>query len=254
MRLIVFSDIDDTLMQTARKCSGMPGLQEGATSKDGSPGSFTTEGQRLLWTILAANAHAFVPVTARSLGGLHRVRPLRPFKDGAVIDFGAGVLNPDGSFDAEWTAKLTDCADAAATQHTLEVLRNIVAVHWPMASDRIAICNGVPAYLLMRPENSAAVETIAQYLRDLINADSPGQFYLHVTGRDVCVLPAHVNKGSATQYLCEKNGWTEDLVIGAGDSLSDMAFLKNADFLLVPGNSRIASHLAQAATTQMELL
>lgn len=254
MRLIVLSDIDDTLMQTARKCEGMAGLQEGAVSKDGGSGSFTTAKQRLLWTALQAQAHAFVPVTARSQAGLQRVRPAHPFSGGAVIDFGAGVLNADGTFDEAWTAKLQECAELQDSQHTLELLRNIVTVHWPMAKERIAASNGVPAYLLLRPERSCDIEAISQYLKDLILADSPGQYYLHVTGRDVCVLPAHVNKGSAAQYLCEKNGWTEDLVVGLGDSLSDLAFLKDADFMVVPRSSRIATHAQSLASNRMELL
>lgn len=252
MRLIVLTDIDDTLMRTQRKCAGGEDLVMGATRADGTPGSVTTGHQRRMLELLSASAGALVPVTARSKEGLLRVDLGTPFVDGAVVDFGAGVLNVDGSYDQKWTDKLRKCAEPLAVLETFESIKSIVQLHWPLASSRVQQCNEVPAYLLLRPVDDRGIEGLHGYLAELLECSNPGEFYFHVTDRDVCVLPAHINKGSACAYLLESRGWADDLVVGLGDSLSDQPFLQLAHFQVIPQRSRLSSALHAAALNRKE--
>lgn len=253
MRLIVFSDIDDTLMQTERKSVGLPGLLPSAVNKKGDVGSYTADYQRGFFNVLKEAASVFVPVTARSRAGLARVDLGKPFTDGAVVDFGAGVLTAEGDFDESWSTKLREAMDVDSVSSVFESVRAIVDVHWPLASSRIEKSNDVPAYLLLRPENPERIEDLARYLADLLEASNPGEFYFHVTDRDVCVLPCCVNKGDAVSYLMEQHGWGNELVVGLGDSLSDMAFMSLAHFQVVPQRSRLSAALVNSARSRKEV-
>lgn len=253
MRLIVFSDIDDTLMQTARKCVGQPDLLPGAYDKNGSAASFTTEAQRAMARLLQDNAYAFVPVTARSRDGLARVDLGKPFSSGAVVDFGAGVLNEDSSYDQVWTDKLLACEKPESLHRTFSSLRTIVEQHWELQTHRIQESNGFPAYLLLRPSCANSLSAIANYVAELLDADRPNSYYLHVTDRDVCVLPEFVNKGEAAAYMLQKHGWESDLLVALGDSLSDLSFMKSAHFMVAPSRSRLAEHSTQLAKARREL-
>lgn len=250
MRMIVLTDIDDTLMHTARKSQGGD-LAVGAVSRSGNVSSFMSPKQVRLWSLLQDKADEVVPVTARSAEGLRNVQ--LPFKDGAVVDFGAQILKPDGAEDRDWAAQMLS-ESAHLDQHaTFLALRDILNTRFELSATRIQMSGAIAAYLLLRVDNPQAHAELLAYTKELL-ACSPDDFYLHVTDRDLCVLPRFVGKGHAVRHLYEERGWAAELVLGLGDSLTDADFMTETDFLLAPGRSRLAGCLMGAVVAQGEAL
>ena len=72
MKTVIFTDIDDTLMQTRRKCPvDDSGLVVGARDRQGEPLSFTTSKQQALIRRMHEGA-IVIPVTGRNLPALAR--------------------------------------------------------------------------------------------------------------------------------------------------------------------------------------
>lgn len=53
----------------------------------------------------------------------------------------------------------------------------------------------------------------------------------------VDITPKGINKGSALQWLCQREGWSLDSVIGVGDSQGDICFLSLCGVVVCPANA-----------------
>ena len=103
-RPLVFVDLDDTLFQTARKMGDEPRFAA-TLDVDGQPNGFMSATQKSFVEWLLATSDV-VPVTARSIEAYQRVQ--LPFAHGAVCAHGGVILNPDGSLDLDWHARMCD--------------------------------------------------------------------------------------------------------------------------------------------------
>ncbi|UUZ51116.1 hypothetical protein LP420_17185 [Massilia sp. B-10] len=116
----LFADLDDTLFQSREKCGPGDVLQPAAFLKDGSPISYTTEGQRA-FLAFAQDGMTMIPATARNLNAFQRVD--LPFDSWAVLDYGGIVLQPGGVLDQHWLDHMR-----AAMQAALPGLRELAAL------------------------------------------------------------------------------------------------------------------------------
>jgi len=251
MRLIVLTDIDDTLMQTERKCPAGQDVTVGALSAAGAPGSFMTRKQAQLWSLLEKHADLCIPVTARSQSGLERVQ--LKFGAGAVVDFGATILNTDGVPDPEWAAEMARESEELDQAGTFQALQDILTTRFDSLSlARVHHSAGIAAYLQLRSTTPAEHAELVDYARQLLTS-APDDYYLHITDRDLCVLPRFVGKGHAVRHLRATQNWDETaLVLGLGDSLTDADFMTEADFLVAPGSSRLSKFLLTSVTQRGE--
>lgn len=243
-RAIALVDLDDTLFQTLRKCPpGVPrsALTPLAFTRDGSPLSYATPRQRSFLAWLTETTHV-VPVTARGLGALRRVRI--PFTT-AICAHGGLILNDCGVPDPVWSAHIArEAGPHAAVLATLaEGVERVARAHNVPLSVRVLREGDVSLYLLVKHTGDDDDELTACVDRML--GAVPPQWTIARNGNNVAIMPPYLGKGHAVaRLLPELRRRHPDIpVIGIGDSLTDAPFLEQCDFAMTPAGSQLAKTL-----------
>jgi hydroxymethylpyrimidine pyrophosphatase-like HAD family hydrolase len=250
VRCIAFVDLDDTLFSSARKQPEPDGLVPAALLRTGAVVSYSNPAQRGLRHMLECAAEV-IPVTARSVDGYRRV--LLPFAGRAVVSYGATILLPDGQVDGDWAQRVAPHLVRARAD--LESLVRLVAATYDAARTglqvRLVSDARDPAYLVVKHVDNdeamvqeAGLELIGEWL-----ARHPG-FTLHINGNNLAVIPPGLGKEAAVAYLIEQERQAHGALftVGAGDSLTDLDFMRLCDVAIVPGRSQLADALLGATT------
>jgi hypothetical protein len=248
VRCIAFVDLDDTLFSSARKQLRTDALVPAALLRSGDVVSYSNPAQRGLRHMLGYAAEV-IPVTARNVEGYRRV--LLRFDGRAVVSYGATILLPDGRVDAEWARRVAPYL--ARARADLESLMQLVTARYDALRTgvqvRLVSDTADPAYLVVRHTGNdeamvqaARVELISAWL-----AEHPG-FNLHINGSILAVIPPGLGKAPAVAYLIERERQAHGAVftVGAGDSLTDLDFMRQCDVAVVPGRSQLAAALSGA--------
>ncbi|MDR2076936.1 MAG: hypothetical protein LBP61_08430 [Desulfovibrio sp.] len=243
-RIVVFTDLDDTLFQAGRKCG--PGKLHPITlTKDGLAGSFCTSGQRALLELLLENA-AVIPVTARSSNAFKRVQI--PFAHGAIVSFGGVILRPDGKIDAAWRRRMAgQCAGAASLlAFLLKTAEDLISGKSLACKARILSDDGLDFYLLVKPD-PCHPEDLTALKEGLDSALGTLDVRIHHSNDSLALLPPFLGKAAAVSYFQETYvtpAMEDPLLIGAGDSFSDLGFLRQCAYMLLPSASQLAEAIA----------
>jgi hydroxymethylpyrimidine pyrophosphatase-like HAD family hydrolase len=245
----LFADLDDTLFQSLEKCGGRDGLLPAAFLRDGSPISYTTEGQRA-FIAFAQDGMTIIPTTARNLDAFRRVE--LPFSSWAVLDYGGVVLQPDGSIDRAWQQHMQGAMQAALPGlQELAALIDAWAERTGFAGRaRLIEDFGMPFYLVVKdPAKVAArlepieTEVVAPWI-----AAGRRDYFIHRNGNNLAILPNALNKAHAVAHvsarLREEHG--DILTFGMGDSRSDARFMAACDYAIVPRRTQLAGLALEA--------
>lgn len=249
MQSYIFLDLDDTLFQTLRKCqqdAHDPALAVRACLPDGTPNSFATRKQQWLWDWLA-QGFKIVPVTARDWPAFQRVN--LPFQEEVVLNHGAVILDKHGAVDPVWLQKILaalpaydDCfyalwadIDAYAQQGR--------GYHVRLVQDFGQTWYGVVKHC---SSQEAPLRTLLEEVVKPCPAITAGRLYWHLNGNNLAILPKIINKEAAVQYLLAayRREHPHILTFGAGDSLTDAAFMTLCDYALIPRNTQLFSVLS----------
>lgn len=230
---IVFSDLDDTLFQTLRKCPDEgDGLKVMSTLVDGSPSGYSTPRQQAMLAWLSSGR--LIPVTARSTVVLARVQIAQT---PAICSNGGCIVLEDGGPDRLWHDRLTEQARRDHAVHDVhqsltETLDGEIFRHWVVAE------NGLPLYVVIKSNAGSATELaeLSDRHRHLI----PATWRRHANGNNLAYMPAWLNKRHAVAYMIEKIRASEPdrPILGVGDSLSDVGFMDLCDFAMAPTGSQ----------------
>ncbi|MDR1921742.1 MAG: hypothetical protein LBS31_08395 [Candidatus Adiutrix sp.] len=242
MATAVFMDLDDTVFQTMRKCrkDGGP-LKAAAMAADGSPSSYFEPGQyHLLERVLSAAM--LIPVTARDLEALGRVR--LTFKHGAIADYGGVILDRDGRPDQSWHDRMaTLCADARPIlMEARDRADGLISAGRLACRARLISDLGLCFYLVIKNYNSR-LEELDEIKAALTDFAGNNSLQINLNDNNLSFLPGFLNKARAVAYFMEtrlKPRHGRVLTIGMGDSLGDFKFLKLCDFMLIPSRSQLA--------------
>lgn len=269
MDIYLFTDLDDTLFQTRRKCPVQfqaAALQVAALNREGQSLSFMTPQQKALFTLFDQHAR-IIPVTARNQDAFRRVQ--LPFRYEAILNYGGTVLTAEGVVDKEWQEHIrTDREQAQPLlrealsaiqsflfqEHLGLQVRPIVekkesehffylVVKHPGLRDT----QDEQKVQLSRSPGSAALldykkelKTLYQYLSERYSGNTACR--LHFNDNNLAFIPAYLNKAHAVHYYIEKYILPRQrpfLTLGMGDSLVDLAFMKQCDYSLFPQTSQI---------------
>jgi len=236
IRTIVFTDLDDTLIQTKHKIPQGADFSLGATDQAGRALSFFTQAQQRLLALFEHQKALIIPVTGRDTKALNRVQYL--FNDYAIVSHGALVLK-NNQLDQDWLKQINpDLAHwTPLLEQNNQQIQQIIQTHHLNARVRVVIDQQIPAYVSIKGEGRA-LAVIKQY--NTLRKD----FRIHENGRNHALLPPYTSKKKAVQYLQEKLAINKnDLVIGLGDSLSDLPFMQACQFSMVPNTSQISKQL-----------
>ena len=238
----LFADLDDTLFQSLEKCGSPDGLQPAAFLKDGSPISYTTEGQRA-FLAFAQDGMTMIPATARNLNAFERVNV--PFSSWAVLDDGGIVLRPDGSVDQAWLEQMRGAMQAALPG--LEELARLIDA-WAGRTGfggraRLIEDCDTPFYLVVKDPDKIA-ERLEPIEREVVAPwiAAGRDYFIHRNGNNLAILPNALNKSHAVAYvtarLREQHG--DIITFGIGDSRSDARFMAACDYALIPRGTQLA--------------
>lgn len=239
----LFADLDDTLFQSLEKCEDRDTLEPAAFLKDGSAISFTTAAQRA-FIAFAQDGMTMIPATARNLNAFQRVG--LSFASYAVLDYGGIVLNPDGSVDQPWLARMQDAMQAALPG--LQELAGLIDA-WAERSGfggraRLIEDFATPFYLVVKDPDKVAAR-LEPIEREVVQPwlDAGGRdYFIHRNGNNLAILPSALNKSHAVAYVTERlrQEHGEILTFGIGDSRSDARFMAACDYAIVPSRTQLA--------------
>ncbi|WP_051537634.1 hypothetical protein [Nitrosomonas cryotolerans] len=238
--IFIFTDLDDTLIQTQHKVPANARTELGATDRLGQPLSYFTQSQKLMLDMFANIGAQIIPVTGRNTEALNRVE--YDFQGLRVVSHGAVILTRDNRICQDWLSEiaplLQDWPDLL-TRCNAEV-NDIIKTQKLDARSRVIIDQDIPAYISIKGETA----DLAQ-IRQLNTLDS--QFACHENGRNIALLAPYASKKKAVEFIKKQLELSvNDLVIGIGDSLSDLAFMSSCQFSMLPSNSQIARELIHA--------
>ena len=231
-RIYVFTDLDDTLFQTRRKCPSEQGLKEAATDRHGQALSFFTPPQQA-WLELLGPA-TVIPVTGRNTAALERVN--LDFSSYRIPSHGALVLGPGGAPEPEWLAGIREQIEPweALMSQVQARLQAFIAHRTLDARCRLIEDQGLAVYISVKGDE-AALDALAEEASALWGPEK-----IHRNGQNLALLPPYACKRRAVAYVMQRlAGQHSPLFVGIGDSLSDLPFLKLCHYAVIPGGSQI---------------
>lgn len=234
--ILFFSDIDDTLMQTARKTDFSRSTVVGAKNREGKDHSFFYEGTKRLIEALMAADITFIPTTARNVESYRRTVFYADLRiEYAILNFGGTILRR-GKIDAEWDARMRE---AYGKLEPLSALFADLEAQLDAAGLHVVTKIIDDYYISLYNKYALDDRSMLTDLKALLNAFVAARpdFYLYENSNSFAVLPQCLNKRFAAEALIRRHDAI--LTIGAGDNPTDLPFMQLADFQLVPTGSLI---------------
>jgi len=235
-RIFMFSDIDDTLIQTGRKTDFDKKTIVGGYTKEGKENSFFYEGTKVLIDTLIDSDITFIPTSARDIASYERtIFPTNPKIKYAILNFGGTILI-NNEIDTVWKEKMDREYNKIESIDTIlnELLYDLNNAGLNLVVKTIADFY-ISVYNKYNIDDTGILEQVKDILSDFIEKNS--DFYLYENDNSFGILPNFLNKKFAVEYLIEQE--KPILTIGAGDNLSDLDFMNLTSFQLVPNNSFI---------------
>ena len=236
-KIYVFSDLDDTLIQTKGKLHQGVAYETGAYNRDGSPLSFFSSHQKTLLLLLEQARAVIIPVTGRTSEALGRVD--YAFPSFSAVSHGAVVVKPDGKICDHWLKSLNDQPkdwDRVLYSINEQVQKHINTQNLD-ARTRVIVDQGITAYVSVKG-TPCALTSIEPMVRE-----SPLGF--HRNGRNLALLPPYACKKQAVEHIKQfLDIRPDDLILGMGDSTTDLHFIRSCHFGVIPVNSQIDRELA----------
>ncbi len=230
-RIFFFSDIDDTLIQTKRKTDFNKNTIVASYTKEGEENSFFYEGIKLFIDTIIDSGMTFIPTTARNLASYQRtVFYKNPAIKYVILNFG-GLLLVDNKEDEAWTKRMNDYYSKV---RPLAILYTNISQYFKDNDLKLQVkiidSYYISIYNKFDLDNPKMIEKIRESLKTFLAKEA--DFYLYENGNSFALLPHFLNKKFAVEYLIKIH--KPLLTIGAGDNISDLDFMRVADFKFLP--------------------
>ena len=237
--MIIFTDIDDTLMKTSRKIKDVSNLKVGALNKKGEPLSFIEKKrERLIDEML--DKSITIPVTARSKVSFNNLQ--LKFNHHAILNFGATIITKDKNLVLSWQQEIMSKSESLNQKELFVEIEKVFAEYLRDFEVKIATEDNIYNYMNFRDYslthnklNSLKIK-ITDFLK---NKGVETSFYFYQTDRDLALIPIFIKKENAVLFLLEKEYSKEDLIVGLGDHKNDLSFMALCDFIMFPTDSML---------------
>ncbi|WP_410950894.1 hypothetical protein [Pseudomonas sp. S1(2024)] len=284
--ILFLSDLDNCLFQSLRVNSA--GVHPMTFKASGEAHCFATEAQNTLFNLLKPRAFC-VAVTARTPDQMQRTRGWAPehVNQLALTDHGATLLyrniddSPLWTPLPAWSDTYRDAARVceAPLEHDLDTLSAFLPELFLPAHAKAKIDlsysfgGDVPFYITLQIKNLKAEEIakvmqIVQLQLEPVLQTLQGTYIQHQNDYTLAFWPTYVSKEKAAQRLISalKTGIGDArfdqaaheigeiaLILTAGDSHTDVPFMRLGDFMLTPAVSPIAEQAGQHAQRHMNI-
>ena len=243
MKPLILTDLDDTLLQTARKMPPDAPKILVANSSEGKPLSFMHPWQYdfVQWAL----AHTtLIPITARGIDSFKRVQI--PFQHGAVCLHGAAILQPDYSLDVAWHAHLQALLQPYQTRIPT-LLQQVLDLGESLGLQLRGWVEGIDdwqVYVVIKSIQAKAEELDYLWQHVPTRLDVSG-FYVHQNANNLALIPHPANKQAASAEIIRRHQaqFGRVPVLGLGDSTSDLGFMRLCDFAAFPPLSQMGRQL-----------
>ncbi|MFT6386921.1 MAG: hydroxymethylpyrimidine pyrophosphatase-like HAD family hydrolase [Cellvibrionaceae bacterium] len=239
MTVIAFSDLDDTLFLSERKCSDLSGHKVAAELPDGEIGAYSTPQQQDLISLF--DSACIIPVTGRRTDSLSRV--LINFESYKIASHGAIVLDLHNDLHPAWRILLEE-EEPLWRDHMLKLkceLEQYCETCNLKLRIRVIKDKGFACYICVKGEILHL-----QQLQPKISELKTDGFTVHINDRNLAIMPPYASKLRAVTFLknvLKSKSKGQLTFIGLGDSLSDSAFMSICDFQISPSYSQITGIL-----------
>ncbi len=247
MEKFLFLDLDDTVFQTARKCSGLEQATPASYNLSGEPSSYFLPKQRQLLNDLAKQWR-IIPTTARTMASYSRVKLGVDCVDGAILNHGGTILDNTGAEDKHWREQVAQ--QLSPLRVDMIELKALISDYAQRQNldilVRITTESALDYYVEIRHKqaNFMALQGILTEMVQPLLKKYP-DFEVYLNSNSLTILPLCVNKQHAVAYKMQalKQHYGEILTMGMGDSLSDAAFMGLCDYVMTPQNSQLHRQL-----------
>lgn len=247
--MIIFTDIDDTLMKTARKIENISSTIPGAIGNNGKNISFIDiPRQNLINKLL--NREVCIPVTARSEKSFKNL--LIKFNHQAILNFGATILNSDNTLDLKWHESILLKSEML---NQIKIFSAIKARLKNILYDfeiKTSFENDIYNYINFRDLslNHKKIATLQKAIETVLyEQEVLDSFYFYNTDKDLTLLPKFIRKEHAVVYLINEKYNKNELSIGIGDNKNDLSFMSCCDFAMLPSDSSLMKLIQYHSST-----
>jgi hydroxymethylpyrimidine pyrophosphatase-like HAD family hydrolase len=241
-KIFLFSDIDDTLIESERKISlDKKNYVIAGYKRNGLPHSYIRKGLKEYINIMLDNNVIVIPTTARNMDSYERSIFQKNKKiELAIIDFGATILlknKIDKEYKKEIKLKYNNLE--LPLKDMLYKIKKIIKKLNFKDKFKIRILNNFYIVLEFDKHNLDlnANRLIKNKLNKLLRKKENKEYHLFKNDSTFAILPNFLSKRTAVKYLIEK--YKPIYSFGAGDNLNDLDFMELTDMLMIPTKSDI---------------
>jgi HAD superfamily hydrolase (TIGR01484 family) len=254
--IMVFTDLDDTLITTERKGHLHRGRDKIKLLLKNALATRNTV--QLPWMIklnaLLKQSDCYVPVTGRTLHSALRVLDPNTY-DFLICHFGGYAYTSNDNliykaFAAHWNRyatnirqpmqtylnRLTLLLDEAAKQLSLSIRLNANATPDAMINEIVLKFNDNSNPT--KDDFKAFIEVTDQFLTHEFAHEKP--LAIHINGNNFTLFIKAISKAKAVAKFLSLHDTESALIVAAGDSQSDLAFMRLADVMIIPNNTQIS--------------
>ncbi|GLT19692.1 hypothetical protein GCM10007938_34750 [Vibrio zhanjiangensis] len=247
MKTLLFTDIDDCFVATKKKFLDNENIIIASIDINGNPRSYMSDKQKALLEIFVKADTTIIPVTGRSYDALHRIQVVSLLRSWKIVSHGALIVEPSGKKCRAWLDyldgefPLKEWADKLRLVN--ESINKCIKSNKFEAISYILYEDDLACYICIKCKEGICSQPIFESITSELSILLDGM-KIHVNGRNMALLPPYTQKKLAVKFL-EKNLTKNNsyLTFTMGDSLSDIPFMKLADFSLMPTKSQIADSL-----------
>jgi hydroxymethylpyrimidine pyrophosphatase-like HAD family hydrolase len=219
-KIIYFSDLDDTLFQTKRKCNN--GIHIATTSvKQENTSFYTKEQKEFIDHILLDDNTLLIPITARTKDQYQRTQLFKENLTPIYANYYGGYINYEGEKSLAYDDLIRPTLIKAQ-----QLVENLISIFEKEFNKKLNMVNVDKYYHVI---NSVSRDEFIFMNEAFSSADI--SFDIYQNEKNITILPSLINKKNAVQFLCEI--LEPRLTIGLGDSISDIEFLNFCDFKII---------------------
>jgi len=243
-RLFVFTDLDDTLFKSVKYIDGDFSIVATVDAR-GETYAYASVQQQKLLEIMVASGAIIIPVTGRRTSSFLNCKlPAIVNSPYAIVSHGAVILDESDALLDDWFTFLKRRFDLGKWQDKLIKMCDYLNAYFRSTESeirvRLIVDQGITAYVCIKISKHNYTQDKSIEVNRLLNSVLQEEMLLHGNGRNFAILPPYAQKKVAVNFLKERMEIDQrDTVFGIGDSHSDLPFMSDSDFLIVPSDAQI---------------